>query len=177
MGFIRTKILKGKHYAYLVENSWKRKTSKQKVKGYLGRVHILEKKPEPDFLTFIGTSNLHEYIHTNEQEQIVTDLTLYELYLYGFKKTDSFTWNFNGIILNLENRTISKDNKNVVLKINDGFFCNHTLRNLFSFNQKGRNKEVAFDFARTFVDAGIKIPKEVFIEFFQKINTSDNLDQ
>ena len=28
MGFIRTKKIKGNHYAYLVENRWKKKTSK-----------------------------------------------------------------------------------------------------------------------------------------------------
>lgn len=36
--FIRTKKIKNKEYAYLVENKWTKKGSRQKVKKYLGKI-------------------------------------------------------------------------------------------------------------------------------------------
>lgn len=169
MGFIRTKKIKGNHYAYLVENRWKRKTSKQKVKQYLGRTYLYNKKQDFDFLTFIGANDLLSYIKNGDKDNIISDLIIHEIYCSGFKKIDRNKWKCNNIVLDLDNRTIMKDNKNIVLKMNEGFLCNHTLNTLFEFNQKGRSKEVAINFARLFVDAGLKIPKEIFVELFQKI--------
>lgn len=170
MGFIRTKRIKGNQYAYHVENKWKKKTSKQKVRQYLGRVYIIEKKQDFDFLNFIGSNDLLSYIEYNDKKRIISDLIIYEAYCCGFKKIDKNKWRYNNIIINLDNRTIIKHNKNIVLKMNEGFLCNHTLTKLFEFNQKGRSKDIALNFARLFVDAGLKIPKEIFVELFQKIN-------
>ena len=43
MAYIRTKKIKGKKYAYLVESQWdsEKKTSKQKVLEYLGSLEKL----------------------------------------------------------------------------------------------------------------------------------------
>ncbi len=42
--FIRVKKVKQYHYAYLVENKWRKAKSscREKVRQYLGRVHNLE---------------------------------------------------------------------------------------------------------------------------------------
>ena len=47
MAFIRVKKIKNHHYAYLVENKWRKTkgSSKQKVKAYLGGVVNLEDNP------------------------------------------------------------------------------------------------------------------------------------
>ena len=36
MAFIRTKKIKGKRYAYIVENKWKKKKVKQRVLKHIG---------------------------------------------------------------------------------------------------------------------------------------------
>jgi len=174
MSFIRIKTIKGNKYAYLVENSWKRKTSKQKVKQYLGRVYSLNKKQPYNFLVFAGIDNIVMYINNTAHENILTDLIIYEIYFHGFKKIDNLKWEHNGIIIDLENKYIKQNNKDIVLQLNDGFLCSHTMNKLFSFNQKGNTKEVATNWARLFVDTGIKISKELFIEFFQKINKGNS---
>ena len=60
MAFLRIKKVKGNEYAYLVENKWK-SGSRQKVKGYIGRVHRFDKKEDKDFLGFKGINNIDEY--------------------------------------------------------------------------------------------------------------------
>ena len=170
MSFIRTKTIKGNQYAYLVENKWKRKTSKQKVKKYLGRVYSLEKKLEYDFLAFIGCNDLALYVKNTTQEDIIRDLIVFEIYSHGFKKIDTMKWTSNGIIVDLKEKTIKKNKKDIVLKLNDGFLCGHTLNKLFGFNEKGNTRDVATKWARLFIDTGIAISKDIFIEFFQKIN-------
>jgi hypothetical protein len=169
MGFIRTKILKGNHYAYYVENSWKKKTSKQKVKQYLGRVHAPLKQYEVDFLSFVGYDELSIYLR-QEREKILEDLIAYVLYTHGFKKNDSCVWCCSNIYVNLENHSITSNNKNVALKINEGFLCEQTLRDIYVGAHKGRSREAALTFARQFIDAGINIPKDIFVALFEKLN-------
>jgi hypothetical protein len=170
MGFIRTKTLKGNNYAYLVENRWRRKTSKQRVKKYLGRVIPIHTSEDVDFSTFINCQDILEYAKANPAEKIIEDLLVYEIYKAGFKKVDGLKWLCNGFLIDLEKKTASRDCKNVVLKLHDGFLCCDTIEALYSFNRKGRTKKDALSLARIFIDAGINIPKELFIEYFEKIN-------
>ena len=170
MGFIRTKRIKGNDYAYLVENRWKKKTSRQKVKKYLGRVIEFHKKRSIDFRGFLGIIDLSEYIKEHPKEEIINDLIVFELFSCGFKKNDRLQWVCNDVKLDLGQKSISHKNKSCVIRINDGFLCNETMQNLVAFNLLGHSKEGALALARIFVDAGISIPKEVFVAFFNKIN-------
>ena len=68
MAFIRTKKIKGYEYAYIVENTWKKRGCKvkQKTKKYLGRVYRHDKINTKDFFEFYNIENIKEYLRSEE---------------------------------------------------------------------------------------------------------------
>ena len=83
MTFFRIKKINGKEYAYIVENKWKGNSSKQKVKGYLGRVYRFDEKNNVEFLTFNKIENLEFYIKETQIKKIFSDLAEWELFKLG----------------------------------------------------------------------------------------------
>lgn len=158
--FIRVKKVKQYHYAYLVENKWRKakSSSRQKVKQYLGRVHKLESnglKFEDDIseLDFKGT---------------IMKLVGFELLKNGFKrqknklKKEEFTFD-------IENIKFLKAKQNVVFEANEGFLCEFTLNKLLNFKARGHEEKVGFDLANAILEAGLAVPQEVFVKTFEKI--------
>ena len=72
------------------------------------------------------------------------------------------------IKLNLNRKNVFE--KNIAIKNNEGFLCNHTIKKVFNFKPSEDEKETMFGFAKVFVDAGIKVPKETFVKLFEKLN-------
>lgn len=161
MAFFRVKKIKENEYSYLVENEWKKKGSRQKVKEYAGRIYRFELKNSIEFPTHLKIDNLQSYIDKNSNEKIKTDLVEWELFKFGVDKQE-----FN---IDLGNKLIRKKNKNVCLLINDGFMCHYTLRNLLDFKPEGDDGNDGYRLARAFVEAGIKVPQEVFVGLFSKL--------
>lgn len=159
--FFRIKKIKGREYAYVVENEWGRKGSRQRVKGYLGRVYRLSLSDNVDFLSFIKINALEDYISNNEKNKIINDLIEWELFRFDINKEE--------FLIDLNNKKIQKNKKNVVLLINDGFMCNLTLKNLLDFKTEGDEQTDGYRLARAFVEAGIKVPQEVFVGIFSKL--------
>ena len=160
MSFIRLKKINGKQYAYLVENKWykrgfkgKGKGSRQKVSKYLGRVYHLEKAIDKDFLGFKEINNLEEYLINNAQDEIIKDLVRWEMFRHNI---DS-----NEFLIDLNSKKIVKNKKAVSLKLNEGILNSYTLRRLFNLR-----KEDSYYLANCFVEAGIEVPKEVFVGLF-----------
>lgn len=159
--FFRVKKIKGKEYAYIVENEWGRKGSRQKVKGYLGRVYRFDLKSDVNFVQFRKIKNLQDYIKNNENNKIITDLAEWELFKFNVNKEE--------FSIDLSNKKIQKNNKNVAMMINDGFLCNVTLKSLLDFKLEHDEQNDGYRLARAFVEAGIKVPQEVFIGLFGKL--------
>ena len=162
MSFIRTKKVDGKDYAYLVENKWYKRRFKgkgrgprQKVSKYLGRVYSFNKKGTIDFFNFKNIENLEYYLKNNGRTKIFKDLVEWELFRHSIDK-EEFTIDFS-------NKKILKNNKEVSLKMNEGFLNSFTLNRLF--NLKAGN---SYYLAKSFVEAGVEIPKEVFVGLFGK---------
>ena len=162
MGFIRVKKIDGKEYAYLVENKWykrgfkcKGKGSRQKVSKYLGRVYSFNKADGQDFLIFKSINNLEQYLknNSNNKNQIFKDLVEWELFRHSINKND--------VTIDYTNKKIIKNNKEVSLRINEGFLNSFTLKRLF--NLRAGN---SYFLAKCFVDAGVEIPKEIFVGIF-----------
>ena len=160
MGFIRIKKINGQEYAYLVENKWykrglgsKGKGSRQSSSKYLGKVHHFEKASEQDFFSYKGIASPEEYIVNTSQDEVIKDLIRWEVQRHNVDTTQ-FHIDFNG-------KRITKDGKEVALKLNEGFLCSYTMRRLFNLK-----KEESFYLARCFIEAGIGIPKEIFIGLF-----------
>lgn len=159
--FFRIKKIKGKEYAYIVENEWKRNGSRQKVRGYVGRAYRFDLKSNSDFLQFKKIENFENYVHNNDFIEIINDLVEWELFKFGISKE-----NFS---IDLNNMRVQKKSKDVALLINEGFMCSTTLKNLLEF--KAENEETdGYRLARAFVEAGIKVPQEIFVALFAKHN-------
>ena len=181
--FIRTKKIKKKSgniytYAYLVENKWKKRTkgkqkSRQKVKGYLGRVYNLDKKHEHDFLELLAIQDVDKYTNSKSKKTVILDLVKYELLKHGFDEVGSLVSN-GEIFFDLDKVEFSileglKRKPGIVLSLNEGFMCKETLKRLTHFYAEGTEEEVGYKFAKSFVEAGINVPKEVFVSLFGKL--------
>jgi hypothetical protein len=159
--FFRIKKVKGKEYAYLVENEWKRRGSRQKVKGYFGRVYRFKIINDVSFNDFMKISDLKPYLDARSTREIIKDLIKWEFYRFDIN------WDF--FVIYIDNCKVQRKEKNVVIHINEGFMCNLTLKNLIKFLPEGIEND-GYRLARAFVEAGIKVPQEVFVEVFDKMS-------
>ncbi|MBI2558643.1 hypothetical protein HYW20_04940 [Candidatus Woesearchaeota archaeon] len=159
--FFRIKKIKGKEYAYVVENEWRRRGSRQKVKEYIGRAYRFNLTNNVDFKQYHKIEDIQNYIESNEKNKIINDLVEWELFRFNVKKED--------FLIDLTNTKIQKNKKNVALWINDGCMCSNTLKNLIEFKSEGDEQLDGYRLARAFVEAGIKVPQEVFVGLFGKI--------
>ena len=159
--FFRIKKIKGKEYAYIVENEWRRKGSRQKVKDYIGRVYRLNLVNDIDFLQYRKIENIQSYIENNDKNNIINDLIEWELFKFGIKKEE--------FSIDIINAKIQKGKKNIALWINEGFMCDYTLKNLLEFKSEGDEEIDGYRLAKSFVEAGIKVPQEIFVGLYQKL--------
>lgn len=143
VSFIRIKKIYNQYYAYLVENEWTYKGSRQKNSKYLGKVFLVEKK-----------ANFHEIKGENYKE-IILNLIKQEL-----KNHNTKSFNFDG-----EKITINR--REVILKLNEGFLCKYTISRLLAF--KPLHIKQGEELANLLVEAGIKITPEQFVKLCDKI--------
>ena len=160
MTFFRIKKIKGNEYVYRVENEWGGKSSRQKVKGYLGRAFRPDLKSNLVFNEFCKISDIEKYFNNNTTEKIIKDLIEWEIAMHAIEKE-----NFD---IRLEDKKIQKRGKDIVIVINGGFMCGFTLANLLEFKTESEEQD-GNRLARAFVEAGIRIPEEVFIGLFAKL--------
>ena len=169
--FIRTKKIKKKagifEYAYIVENRrvWKTKI-KQKSKKYLGRVYRPERKNIMDFYEFHSISDVEKYVNTHSREEILNDLLKLELFNYGFK-ANGLVWEKDGCFVDLPaKRAYNAKGKDIALALNEGFLTGYAIKKLLEFRAEG--EEDGYVFAKMFIEAGIAVPKDVFVGIFRK---------
>ena len=163
--FIRTKKIKTYSYAYLVENSWKKQSSRQKVKEYLGRVYEFGDTAIKD----------HPSLAELSFTESVRTLATAQVSAYGFTETvlDGNTLFAKDELL-FDPKTFSfyhsRTKKPYVIKSFDGHLCTYTLKTLSEFNPEGMHEEqMGYELARAFIAAGFHLPKELFVELFVKI--------
>ncbi len=163
MTYIRIKKINDKKYAYLVETVNTKSGPRQKVKQYLGRVHFLEQKKEP--------RQISEKF--KDKKSILLNLVKTELESKGFKeKKDNHTHKsliFHPKKFTLTRKTKSKTEKEAVIKLNDGYLSTFTLQRLLNFKKSKDFNKDAYNLAKCFLEAGLNISKDLFIEYYQKI--------
>ena len=161
--FIRIKTIRNNKYGYLVENNWKKRqqSSRQKVKEYLGRVIAVQHQQ----------SLFPEQLPSSTFQEAVLYILAHQLKQQGFKEEKNIL-SKDGININLQEQTIKKEKKDIVLKINEGYLCSHTLKNLLNFQAEGYEEEAGLQLAEAIVGAGLQIPKHLFIQLFEKIYKS-----
>lgn len=159
MAFVRVKKLKGKEYAYLVENSWTEKGSRQNVKAYLGKVV----KP------FRQKEGLVDVAGMQFQDAVIA-LIKQELLNHGF----SDNLELETAKADLANKTFVSGKRNIVFALNEGFLCSHTFNEVLGFKAEGHEEQVGEKLATVLVEAGLKLPKDVFVALFEKIYNADS---
>src|SRR3989344_7945628 len=122
MAFIRTKSIKGQNYASLVRNMGTARGPRQESTAYLGKVILGDRKEAKTLAELVGVSNINEYIEKTDFKDAIIKLVLLELHNHQADK-----YEFDAENTRLFNK---KNKKEVVLGINDGFLCSHTIREL-----------------------------------------------
>lgn len=156
--FVRLKTIKGKPYAYLVENEWTPWGSRQKVSKYLGKAFLLEQKHEE-------ANELPEGFHNAVIEACAQNLTR-----HGFKRNGNKLMH-EDIVVDLTEHKVVRKNKNVVLGMHEGYFCEDTLKQLLAYTAEERHEASAVKLAKLVLEAGLKLPEEQFVHLFQQVKT------
>ena len=169
MAFIRTKKVKKWEYAYIVENVYRKRGNpvKQKTKKYLGKVLRFDKVNSKDFLEQLEIKDMDSYIKSKEIPEIISDLVEVELANHGFVKEKN-KWVKGDCAVDVKKRKfLNSKGNNVALAFNEGLLTSYTVRKIINFN--AYDPEDGYDFAKMFVEAGLDVPKDVFVGIFSKI--------
>ncbi|MBI4145814.1 hypothetical protein HY489_00585 [Candidatus Woesearchaeota archaeon] len=153
--FVRVKNIKGKPYAYLVENEWTPWGSRQRVTKYLGKTHKLERLSE----------NIQP-LPKGLSQSIITAV-VQELKNHGFIHDEHVLKN-ETITVNLNEKTVRHKTKPAVLGMNEGYLCDHTLQQLFAFQTEERPDLSAKKLANLTLEAGLKLSQEQFVHLFEQ---------
>lgn len=162
MSFFRIKKIKKQEYAYLVRNKWTKSGARQKVGKYMGKVIRLQKTKEPFDVDISSLS----------PKMIVDSLIQRELLTHGFQLKDEL---YILDDLRYQKTKLIKGDKPIVLFINDGYFCEYSIKKLYSFNYMGDESSTATQLANSFLDAGINVPSDVFISLFKMVYKPDSV--
>lgn len=158
MTYIRLKKINHQDYAYLVENLQTEKGPRQKVRKYLGKVHHLKASETID--VDIEAKNKNEMLHL---------LTINQLVSCCFKEKEQL-YELDDLLFSPKDFTIkTKNQKEAVLKINDGHLCSFTLQRILKFKKSADLNKDAFLLAKYFLEAGLPISKTNFIRFYELV--------
>ncbi|MBD3304184.1 hypothetical protein GF343_03495 [Candidatus Woesearchaeota archaeon] len=154
MAFVRIKKLKGKEYAYLVENEWTINGSRQKVKAYLGRVvkPLREKEKITD-------------IQDLDYKDAVIALVKQELVNHGFSED----LKYDCVTVDLVEQKILNGKRNAVIALNEGFLCSQTLKDALEIQPTGHEEKAGIQLAKALLESGLRLPKDTFVQLFEKI--------
>ncbi|MBI5393158.1 hypothetical protein HZA96_04780 [Candidatus Woesearchaeota archaeon] len=181
--FIRTKMIKGKKYAYLVENNWTQKGSRQKTVEYLGKICELEKTKTilfEEFITKMYNKSIEEYFN-NTAKTIIYDLICCELEKHGFSNTLSKNvFITNNIVADITKPKFFKNNTSeagmdVVLRINNEYLCPYTIKRLLNLRIEGDEQFCGKQLAEAIVAVGIVTEPDIFILLFEKLYKDEKL--
>ncbi|NQV09269.1 hypothetical protein HQ529_05440 [Candidatus Woesearchaeota archaeon] len=160
--FIRTKKIKKFEYAYKVKNKWTKNGTRQKIVGYLGRIHKPEKTRDVSFDDFTKKKNISK----TSFREIIDYLIKWELHKHGFNENNG-KFKQKKLVLDVKDGITSRK-RDVVLGINEGFLCSETIKKILNFKPEDDEEDTGFKLANVFVDAGVKIPNNVFIILFER---------
>ena len=145
-------------YAYLVENRWSKAKARQRVKQYLGRVYSSDKQPV-DFFSYLGITDLDSYM-SKDFLAVLADLVSWELHQHRHDE----------VTVNVSECRVAHDGRCIVVKMNDGYLCDFTMQQIIKAHKTLLEDVPGNELATAFVNAGIAIPKELFVELYSKLH-------
>ena len=122
--FVRAKTIKGKKYAYLVKNQWKRGKVKQHVKKYLG--------PIIDAPVRIDSSEPITVDFSRSSRDCIRNIISNEFISRGFVRKQARLI-LDDITISFANNKITKGDSDCVLFINDRYFYGGLIDDLQNF--------------------------------------------
>jgi len=152
MAFIRIKKINGTPYAYLVESVKTKKGPRQKFKGYLGRVHELER---------VDASEV-------EHENVLLKLALQVLSDYGFRE-EGKRWKRQSLVFNPNSLGLQLKKKKAILGVNEGHLCEFTLKRIKNFKKSADPVQDGRKLAKYFLEAGLPVNEKDFVEYYQSL--------
>lgn len=163
--FIRVKTISGKKYAYLCESVWRDSKNQQVVKQYLGKIFDAGETPSIQAIAQIN------------KETLLTQLLSQTLGAAGFSKNnkDESVWSkeidAQNLLVNEQSFAVknSKD-KEIIIRINDGYICSQTLLALHKVLQEPSTDQ-GQELARAFVDAGLRLSPGFFVDIYTQLYT------
>jgi hypothetical protein len=160
MSFVRAKKIKGKKYAYLVENTWEKKKVKQKVKEYLGR--IIECKQIKENSVFLDFEK--------KPQEIIFDLIKRDLLRLGFAQVEEKIFILEEVTVDCNTYNILKKNKPCVLEINHQYLYKNNLSQLCNYHEpETTDSQPGKKLAKLLMSSGIEISPEEFIQLYKKL--------
>lgn len=166
MVFVRTKTIKGKPYAYLVENKWTLRGSRQISTKYLGRVISLQKVRDLPFSTYFPEYSIQQ----KNKKELLRDALMVTLLGYGFQ-LQKRTLRCKNIVLDLETMTLKqKSGKAIALALGEGILCSETIARISNY-AKSEDDE-GYMLAKHCIEAGLNIPKELFVALYEASSDS-----
>ena len=156
--FLRIKRIKGNEYAYVSENRWMKRKQKvrQETKKYLGRVYRFSKVKDECFVC--------NSIEEMTAGDLIKSVVRHELANHGFITVGTKICN-NECFVDLKNSKVYGKRGLVAIGMNNGFLSDYTLGRLFCYNKI----KDSYSLAKIFVEAGLEVPKEAFVEIYKKI--------
>ncbi len=157
MAFIRIKKIKQYTYAYLVENTWTGKGSRQKSKKYLGRVFFF-----PKVRDLLDNSLLPK---EKTRTHILTDVVSKTLLEHGFTLQNKKAKK-SEIVVDLDTFFVrQKNGKPAVLAMNEGVLSTETLARIREYNKSEDNE--GYLLAKYCVEAGLLLPPKYFVALYE----------
>lgn len=154
--FVRLKRIKGMPYAYLVKNLWRQGKSQQKVVKYLGRAY------NPPKLKELQTEVPEDFY------QALRQLISKELQQHGFVEAGN-TLVKDGITVDLDKKTVTAGKRQVVVQMNEGFLCEHTLKQAMAYERKHEQAEKEGPrLAEVLLATGLSLPQEEFVQMYER---------
>lgn len=149
MAFVRIKKVKGKEYAYLVENKWKKGKVQQKTKKYLGRAKKYETTKIADFLGANPLASLVANALTNA----------------GFDEK----LKHEEVKIDLQKKKVKKGRSEAAIILNEGILSSHTLQALLNYEATEEEKP-GMKLAKALGDAGVDLSNECFIKLYKVLH-------
>ena len=154
--FVRVKKIKGRPYAYLVENEWTPWGSRQRVSKYLGKTETMQRYSE-------GLLELPSGLQPAILEAVAQDLVN-----HGFVR-EGHLLKQEEITVDLNEKTVRQKNKKVVLGMNEGYLCDHTIQQLLTFTLEEKHEENTKKLVTLVVEAGLKLSNEQLVHLFEQV--------
>lgn len=150
-------------YGYLVENYWVNGSSRQRIKTYLGKVHLLQAVYDIPI----------DIKLPNEYSSVILALVKAELRRHGFQEKEGVYF-LDKLFVNLNLKTVHDSHgRKVVLKLNDGFLCDNYLNELLNCAVDDEEQVKGMKLANLLVSAGLKVKPEMFVEVYKKLQEAN----